>query len=552
MKIRVATTSILAILALSGMAAAQNSTPTSPAPGPNLPLAPAGTNVDGAIPPSVIARGQLVALAMGLEASGEPVVGGVTPKGEAILSVPMRLVEEGRLTGDIATSAYRMSAGAPVIHRLFRPMGADQADAIEAWCGPGEARGFGWSPATVCMVNTSDGKANLGVPVYSYGPWWTVNGMTFPSPDSRAERVAVEPATTPSAFRIAFIYERLRDTGVAIHGTVEGPGIGTDARPSRRDLPREILPVRNGVAEYTYDGLKLTLTPQRRGDVVAVTAERVAPPVDLAARRRQAEVLRAEAAARTTAAAATSTGPARQGVEPTPFVIGGVKLDPAALTVGEGELLRGGVVLAGAAEYALTARLPRPVNLKAPLVNDTAPEGLVLHQVEFATVSPVGGRIMTRIWCGPLGRPTMFSSGERIPMCLRRALGGGWEAFWPYTGRPWLGTTQTTGVVGTLQASNVEIDPSPTSLLEPLGVRFAVQRVTDADVTLNIFARLNGEDALIFTVKETFKDASAVVPLWSHRLLLTRTANGLTAAVSADGDGEGADGSRRLSLTPAR
>ncbi|NBW06881.1 MAG: hypothetical protein EBR82_02515 [Caulobacteraceae bacterium] len=520
---------LLAALTMSGAAAAQEAPPP----------APTGTTVDGPISPTVIARGQLIAASLGLEPSGEPVVGAVTPKGEAILSMPMRLVDEGRLAGDIATGTYRMSAGAPVVHRLFRPTGADQADAIEAWCGPGETHGFGWNAATVCMVNTPDGKANLGVPIYMYAPWWTVDGITFPEPDARTERVAVESPTTPSVFRIAFIYERLRDTGVAIHGTVEGPGLTADARPYNRNLPREILPLRNGLAEYTYDGLKLTLTPQQRGDVVAVTAERVAPPVDLAARRLRAEVLRSQAAALTAAAAAVD-GPARQGVEPTPFVIGALKLDPATLAVGEGELSRGGVVLSGRADYALTARLPRPVTLRSPpLVNDTTPDGLVLHQVEFSGVLPVGGRVMTRIWCGPLGRPTVFGNGQRVSMCLRRTPGGGWEAFWPSTGRPWLGTTQRSATISSLQASDVEIAPSPTSLLEPLGVRFEIQRISDAEITLRVFARLKGEDALIFTASEAFEEGRAVVPLWSHRLVLTRTANGVTATLAKDGDGKG-------------
>ncbi len=529
---------LLAALTMSGAAVAQEAPPAAEAPVVEAPAAE---------PPTALRREQLTALILGLEPAGEPVVGEVTAKGEAVLSVPMRLAEEGRLTGDIATAGYRMSAGAPVVHRVFKPTGADQADMIEAWCGPGELRTmFGWVGSTVCMVDTPDGKANLGIPVLgSYGAWWMVRGMTFPEPDARTERVTVEPATTPSAFRLAFIYERVLDAGVALHATIEGPGLRAEARPYRHDMRRQVLPVRNGAAELNFDGLKLTLMPERRGDVVAVTAERVSAPIDMAGLRRRADALEAEAAAADPASnddapdQGSTPAPARQGVEPTPFVIGGVKIDPTVLTIGAGELTRGGVVLSGQAEYALTTRLPKPVNLRAPLINDTTPEGLILHQVEFAGVLPVGGRVMTRIWCGPLGRPTVFGNGQRVTMCLRRAAVGGWEAFWPSTGRPWLGTSQMTGTVAALTANDVEIDPSPTSLLEPLGVRFEIQRVSDAEITLRLFARLKDEDALIFTVKEAFEGGRAVVPLWSHRLVLTRTASGVTAALLADGDGKG-------------
>ena len=510
-------------------------------------VAAAGAQDGGSPPPETgrptLGRERINAEILGLDPAGEPSVSAVTAKGDSILSAPFTLREEGRLAADIATESYRMAAGAPVVHREFKPSAADQSEAIQAWCGPGEMRGmFGWSGGiTVCMVHTADGKANLGSPPYNFGPWWMTTSVGFASPNARTERVAVEPAQTPSVFKLIFVYERLRPEGVAIHGAIEGPGSGD--RPYRFDMARQVLPLTSDAATLDYDGLRLRLMPERRGDLVAATSERVRPPVDLAGLRRTAET-----AARTAASiepadpidgdAAAGPGSDAQTLEPTPFVVGGVRLDPATMTVGTGILTRGGVVLSGSAQYAVTGRLKEPLILRAAFVNETSPAGTVLHQVEFSGRSPLGTRTMTRIWCGPIMAPTIWSR-ERVTMCLRRAPFGGWEAFWPYTGRPWLGTTKMTGNVATLQAQGLSIEASPTDLLDPLAVRAEIQRITNETVTLRLFARRGEEDALIFTVAPTFADGVATVMLWSHRLVLMRSGNGVAATLSADGDGQG-------------
>ena len=169
-----------------------------------------------------------------LEPAGEPVVSPVTAKGDVVLRAPLRLRSEGRLAAEIATDSYRMAAGAPVVHRKFKQASPDLAEAIEAWCGPGEQKTmFGWAGGiTVCMVHTSDGKANLGAPQLHIGSWWMASHVGFLSPDARSERVAVLPPETPSAFSLVFVYERLRPEGLAVRSAIEGPGLSPDARPS--------------------------------------------------------------------------------------------------------------------------------------------------------------------------------------------------------------------------------------------------------------------------------------------------------------------------------
>lgn len=481
---------------------------------------------------TALGRERISAEMLDLEPAGDPVLTGVTAKGDVILRAPMRLRGEGRLAADIATDSHRMAAGAPVSHRQFKQRSPDLAEAVQAWCGPGEQRTmFGWAGGiTVCMVHTSDGKANLGAPLLS-GAWWMASHVGFTSPDARTERVDILPPETPSEFSVVFVYERLRTEGVAVHSAIEGPGLSPEARPYRYRMPRRVLPLTDGVATLDYDGYRVRLTPERRGDVVAATGERFAAPADF-------RILRDGSPDLPGAPGEETDTDAIDALAPTPFVIGAVKLDPAKLVPADGVVARGGALLSGQADYAVTARLAKPLNLRAPLINDTAPEGLILHQVEFAVTSPLGARSMTRIWCGPIGVPTIWSR-ERVTMCMRRGGPAGWEAFWPVTGRPWLGTTQSAGNIAALQARGLELEISPTPLMDPLGFRVELQRVTDTVATLRLVARRGDQDAVILSFPAEFENGVAVMPLWSHRLTLTRSGAGVTAALSPDGDGAG-------------
>lgn len=485
----------------------------------------------------LIGAERFLAEVLGMEPTGAPVVSDVTIKGNPFLTAPLRLKGEGRLAAEVATASHRMAAGAPVVHREFKARTVDQSESIQAWCGPGEQRGmFGWARGlTVCMVHTSDGKANLGTPVLAYGPWWTAREVSFTSVEDRTERVEVLPAEVASTFNLTIVYERMRNDGLAIRAGIEGPGKTVDAKPYRYTMGRRVLHLTDGVARLVYDGLLLQLTPQGAGDAIEINSERVTPPVDFNALLQQAENLAATTPAQTPGQA-SQTDDSR--LDPTPFVIGGVRLKPEAMAAGQGVIGRGGVVLSGPAEYAVTGRLSKTLNLRAPLINDFAPEGMILHEVEFARTTPLGARTMTRIWCGPIGEPTIWSS-KRVTMCLRRGVATPLEAFWPSTGRPWLGTTMSSGAVGALPAHDFEIERSPTSLLDPLDVRAEIHRLTDTAITLRIFARKENEDALILVLSPEFKDGEASIPLWSHHLLLTRSGAGVTARFSANGDGEG-------------
>ena len=222
--------------------------------------------------------------------------------------------------------------------------------------------------------------------------------------------------------------------------------------------------------------------------------------------------------------------------EPTPFVVGGVLLDINRLSVASAPVRRRGVLLSGTADHAATARLAQPMRLRAPLINDLVPAGTVVHKVEFYRPGPGGNTIVT--WCGDLDRKTVFGTPS-VPVCflvgdvLR-------QAFLVGDARPWLVNSSRVYPGARPRADAFEIeDPSPTDLIGPMDVRFELQRVTRNEVTVRLLARRNDQDVLVMTMKRPIENGQAVVPLWTHRLVLAVSGETVTPMLSDGGDGFG-------------
>lgn len=236
------------------------------------------------------------------------------------------------------------------------------------------------------------------------------------------------------------------------------------------------------------------------------------------------------------------TSPADQ---PTPFVIGGLRLAPERLSVATAPVRRRGVVLSGVAEHARTARLSRPMRIQFPVFSEQAPAGAVLHMTEFVSDGPDGDAIF-RTWCGDLGRKTIFG-GASPSICflegdpLRRA----WIS---ETARPWLSTSSF--VHGSIpgRADHFEIEPSADDLIGPMDVRLEVQRITRTNVTLRLMARRDGQDVTVMTLIRPIDNGSATVPLWTHMLALAVSGDSVTPSLTPDGDGAGPAGLFRATM----
>lgn len=508
---------LIAVLALAPSTAFAQEPPVPP---------PAETDPGAAAPVGLSER--FTAAFLGLEPAGDPEVHAAARRDQPVLTAPLRLVDEGRLDADIATDGHRMAAGTLVTHRRFSAgRAAEQSDKLEAWCGVGEQRrGSRWSPSTVCMVHTPDGEANLGVPVYSFYPWWMVTSLTFADLDARAPRVTVTPVGSTSAFSLTVAFVRIREGQVRLSRRIVGPG-QEEGRTSTFPMSTTDVPLSGGVAVYVYDGLELTLTPNRHRDALAVTSRRIAPPVDqtVAGGEGLARALRGgddeEAAP----------------VEPTPGVIGGVLLRPERLAVATAPVGRGGVLASGSMDHARTGRFRQDTVIEGSMSPRIA-AGTVAHRVEVLRTSPLGARSLSTFWCAEVSALTVFGRQDDQQTCFRRR-GGRYEGLWPDTGRNWLTTTDRSSTPLSRYVAALDIEESDSNLIGPMDVRFELQRLTPASAIVRIFARREEQDALVMTVSRPVENGTAVFPLWTHRLVLSVTGEQATATLSADGDGSG-------------
>lgn len=139
----------------------------------------------------------------------------------------------------------------------------------------------------------------------------------------------------------------------------------------------------------------------------------------------------------------------------TPYVLGAVRLDVSRLVVATGQLRRGQAIFSGTAQHAQIGRLTAELNLRDALQNDNVPIGTPMYLVEF--VSRAGGARavegapwrVTAVWCGNLGRKTIFGTPSPS-LCLfdrdpRVLVLGGDRAFMSMQSRTNLSARWTSG-----------------------------------------------------------------------------------------------------------
>ncbi len=81
---------------------------------------------------------------------------------------------------------------------------------------------------------------------------------------------------------------------------------------------------------------------------------------------------------------------------------------------------------------------------------------------------------------------------------------------------------------------------SDEDLLGPLDFALVVRKVGKTAVSLEADASHDGKFVAFWVGEESFDaQGKAVLPFWTHRLVMTRSGDGVTAAFTADGDGQG-------------
>jgi len=217
--------------------------------------------------------------------------------------------------------------------------------------------------------------------------------------------------------------------------------------------------------------------------------------------------------------------PIRRG----PYQVGGLRLDPARMTLAAGPVRPKQALVSGVAGYAGTARLTRPLTSKFGPNTWTAEPGTVFHQLDY---EPGGAGY----WCGPLtGRG--IAGAATTTWCFTNLyksyyVNVGWQ-------RSWLvATFPNPAGLKTVSPMSLEVmdQPSPMALDWTLEVLSLKSRA----VLLRAMVRHDGKELEVWRAERPL-DAwgEARLPFWDRTLVLTRRGAAVSAAWGEDGDGSG-------------
>jgi len=218
-----------------------------------------------------------------------------------------------------------------------------------------------------------------------------------------------------------------------------------------------------------------------------------------------------------------------------PLTFDGLRLDPAALAPASGLVAEGGAVLSGRVGHAATARLESAVDV--PVIPElTAPAGTIFYEV----VTPTDFDPEETFWCGPLS--DFNANGQRtITYCID-VNDRGYEI---HVGslETWYAPPPILGLGGGPvrdKTAKLVLKPSDVDLLGPFKLSLVLTGVDKTSVTLgvDVAQEKRHQRIWVFTLPLA-ANGPAVLPFWTHRLVLTRSGDGVTAAFTPDGDSRG-------------
>ena len=212
---------------------------------------------------------------------------------------------------------------------------------------------------------------------------------------------------------------------------------------------------------------------------------------------------------------------------PEPFTYAAARIDPATLKVHAGELGPGAVILSGPISHRATGRIAGAQGFKDFRLD----EGLIVQKVVVS--GPQGDN--QAYWCGRARKAWPDGVSDH---CLWTD--GRQVLVYPGRDAPWLDQPQFTYDPSREPQASFSVAESQTDLIGPMNFDLSVDKVGPDFVRVVAEANL-GKDYIDFWAAKLPFDAAgkAVLPFWSYRLTLTRSGQGVVAALTADGDGKG-------------
>lgn len=237
--------------------------------------------------------------------------------------------------------------------------------------------------------------------------------------------------------------------------------------------------------------------------------------------------------ARVAAAAKPLVPPLPEGA-PEPLTYDGLRFDPATLVVAKGVAPDGSVVLSGTVTVAHTARTRHAVVFPGPH-GLSVDAGAIYYQV----VGPAAFDRQQTYWCGPFHIKTLIRTVNGIS-CVSIS-DEGYEVWDADGGPPIAGPPGLIGSAVKDAGLDFSLEPSDQDLIGPLqfSLKASWQNLYNVFVEADVTA--SGHRAAVFKAIVPYAaDGTAVLPFWSHRLVLHRTlGQGVTVEFKPDGDGKG-------------
>jgi hypothetical protein len=229
--------------------------------------------------------------------------------------------------------------------------------------------------------------------------------------------------------------------------------------------------------------------------------------------------------------AAAAAAPTLPEAAPEPFTYGAIRLDPDALTAEAGVVRPGGAVLQGKIAYRRVARLVADVDLFPETGGRVRVRaGTPLSQAVFSEEDGTP----RSYWCG-IAR---VNNSDLLPitLCARNDDAGYFAIL--SRGPAWLTTGLNLSDNSSGKPGIYRLEDLPTP--DPLDLAVIVVRVSDRSILLDARVK-KGHDTQSVWRKELPLGPSgeAVLPFWTHRLVLSRSNDGVTARFPADGDNRG-------------
>ncbi|MFI4975111.1 MAG: hypothetical protein ACHP84_11280 [Caulobacterales bacterium] len=222
-----------------------------------------------------------------------------------------------------------------------------------------------------------------------------------------------------------------------------------------------------------------------------------------------------------------------------PLTQGGLKLDAGSLAPASGPVDAKGVVLTGKASRWRTAVLAEPFETTAGFIDVAGAPGAVFYQADVRPQREPLLRQDGATWCGPVTQTATQGAPSREVYCFT-GRDDGYEVY-QTSGYDWFGGAYGDGFTLPRFNKPIVLNERADDDLGPLDFEVRAITIKHDFVDLEGVVRRRGDEVAVWDRRLKFDaGGSAVLPLWTRRLVLTRTGAGsLNAALDANGDGHG-------------